>query len=154
MNLTFPMFNLSPSNLSLSTSLSSSFIKYRLPYDIKEFFELRFRFIAHQFDQKSSLLMFMGEMYALSSSTGYSSFNNELMASTSTSVSPTSSTATSSRNSLVRDFITLVYDKKYLVLRMNLGQGKFLFLYSFSLLHIFLKLRRKIITSTNRTEHY
>ena len=89
MNLTFPLFNIGP---------NASFIKYRLPYDMKEFFEIRFRFISHELNQKSGLLMFMSETQAPAGSSGSG---------------PSS-----------RDFISLVYEQKNLLLRLNLGQGE------------------------------
>lgn len=61
MNLTYPLYNIGWNN---------SFIKYRLPYDMKEFFEIRFRFISHQLEQKNGLIMFINGQVLNESTTG------------------------------------------------------------------------------------
>ena len=105
MNLTFPLFNIGP---------NSSFIKYRLPYDIKEFFEIRFRFIAHEQNQKAGLLMFMSEV----------TDGNAITIQPTPTIGSNATTEMAKTTTGNKDFISLVYEQKMLVLRLNLGQGR------------------------------
>lgn len=99
MNFTFPSFNVGFAN--------NSYIKYRLMYNIEEFFEIRFRFIPQPVEQKSGLLMFMSKIANNNHNDHHHHhhlINNTLDLS-------------------VKDFISLNYEQKFLHLRLNLGQG-------------------------------
>lgn len=101
MNLTFPSYNLG----SIQNGPNKSFIKYKLsPYNLQEFFEIRFRFLPNPLDQNNSLLMFMSQF---------------------------SSSSPSSSSSMMMDhgnnLLSLIYQNKFLILSLNLGQGRDLF---------------------------
>ena len=66
-----------------------------------EFFEIRFRFISHDLNQKDSLLMFMSQV---------------------SYVHKTPATIEASQQ-FGKDFLSLIYEQQSLVLRLNLGQG-------------------------------
>ncbi|UXI21239.1 hypothetical protein NH340_JMT07182 [Sarcoptes scabiei] len=98
MNLTFPSYNLG----SIQNGPNKSFIKYKLsPYNLQEFFEIRFRFLPNPLDQNNSLLMFMSQF---------------------------SSSSPSSSSSMMMDhgnnLLSLIYQNKFLILSLNLGQGE------------------------------
>lgn len=96
-NLTFPMFNLEDSD--------DSFLKYRLPYDLSEFFEIRFRFISHELDgeAREALLMFIDK-----------SVDHSKMV-----LNPYGK-----RTSNAGDFISLVYHRRRVVLRLSLDNAE------------------------------
>ncbi|OTF72473.1 hypothetical protein BLA29_005329 [Euroglyphus maynei] len=90
MNLTFASFNIGMNN--------NSFVRYRLAYNIDEFFEIRFRFIAQPIEQRNGLLMFMSNIIS-------NDDNSTIM-------------------SNGYDFLSLVYMDKILQLKLNIGHGE------------------------------
>ncbi|KAH7642766.1 hypothetical protein DERF_003974 [Dermatophagoides farinae] len=87
MNLTFAAFNI---------GTNKSFVRYRLAYNIEEFFEIRFRFIAHPIEQRNGLLMFLSHI----------------------------SNPKNDNSTFIQDFVSLVYLDKILHLKLNMGQGE------------------------------
>lgn len=113
MNLTFASFNIGMNN--------NSFVRYRLAYNLQEFFEIRFRFIAQPIEQKNGLLMFMSH---ISTATNTDNNNSEILSSSNKDIYQND------------DFVSLVYMDKILQLKLNIGQGlcRIFFIFEFTIL--------------------